>query len=162
MSIRTATLAGTAIATTATAVAGSIATDPSSGWYRRLRKPPFQPPSSVFPIVWTALYADLAAISAVALDGLDKRSRPAERRRYRQALAANLLLNAGWSWLFWRGRRPWLAAAECAVLAASSADLVRRTARVSPAAGTALAPYALWCSFATVLTTAIARRNPGR
>ena len=65
-----------------------------------------------------------------------------------------------WLRLFWRSRKPWIAAAECALLAASSADLVRRTGRVSRASGAALAPYALWCAFATVLTAAIARRNP--
>jgi tryptophan-rich sensory protein len=160
--MRASTLAKTALATAATAVAGSIATEPDGGWYRRLRKPPFQPPAAVFPVVWTALYADIALAGAKALDGLADRDLPAERRRYRRALAANLVLNGAWSWLFWRARRPWLAAAECAVLAASSADLVRRTGQAAPAAGAALVPYALWCSFATVLTTAIARRNPGR
>ncbi|NKX52201.1 tryptophan-rich sensory protein [Arthrobacter deserti] len=159
--MRASTLARTALATAAAAVAGSVATDPADAWYRSLRKPAWQPPSSAFPIVWTALYADLALTSAAALDGLAGRS-AAVRRRYRRALAVNLVLNAAWSWLFWRSRRPWAAAAECAVLAASSADLVRRTGQVSPGAGAALAPYALWCSFATVLTTAIARRNPGR
>jgi benzodiazapine receptor len=160
--MRASTIAKTAVATAATALAGSIATDPSDGWYRRLRKPPFQPPAAAFPVVWTALYADIALTGATALDGLADRSLPDERRRYRRALVVNLMLNGAWSWLFWRARRPWLAAAECAVLAASSADLVRRTGRVSAVAGAALAPYALWCSFATVLTTAIARRNPGR
>ncbi len=53
------------------------------------------------------------------------------------------------------------AAAECAVLTASSADRVRRTHRLNRGAGVSLAPYALWCGFATVLSTAIARLNPG-
>ncbi|MGF9663287.1 TspO/MBR family protein [Arthrobacter crystallopoietes] len=158
--MRASTIAKTAAAVAATAVSGSVATDPSSAWYRSLRKPPFQPPSAAFPIVWTMLYADIALSGAAALDGLEGRALEAERRRYLRALTANLVLNAGWSWLFWRARRPWIAAAECALLAASSADLVRRTARVSRTSGAALAPYALWCGFATVLTTAIARRNP--
>ena len=58
----------TAAATAATAAAGGIATDPDSRWYRRLRKPHWQPPAIAFPVVWTALYADLAVSSAVALD----------------------------------------------------------------------------------------------
>ncbi len=78
-----------------------------------------------------------------------------------RAFAANLLLNATWSWLFWRARRPWLAAAECAVLTASSADLVRRTYNLNHRAGLALAPYAAWCAFATALSTAVARLNGG-
>ncbi|MGX1160736.1 TspO/MBR related protein [Arthrobacter sp. SLBN-100] len=175
------TLACTAAATVATAAAGSAATDPDSGWYRRLRKPDWQPPAIAFPVVWTALYADLAVSSAVALDSaaaLDKaaatdkaatdgaatgtRNHSREVRSYRGALAANLVLNATWSWLFWRSRRPWLAAAEAALLAVSSADLVRRTHRLSPGAGVSLAPYAAWCGFATALSTAIAGINPGK
>lgn len=158
--MRASTLAKTAAAVAATAVSGSVATDPSSAWYRSLRKPPFQPPSAVFPVVWTALYADIALSGAAALDGLEGRAQEAERRRYLRAFTVNLALNAAWSWLFWRSRKPWIAAAECALLAASSADLVRRTGRVSRASGAALAPYALWCTCATVLTAAIARRNP--
>lgn len=161
------TVLWTAAATAATAAAGGAATDPDSCWYRQLRKPAWQPPPLAFPVVWTALYADLAVSSAVALDsreagdGQDGQDGRPEIRAYQGALAANLILNAGWSWLFWRSRRPWLAAAECAVLAASSADLVRRTHHLNRRAGVALAPYAAWCAFATVLSTAIARLNPG-
>jgi benzodiazapine receptor len=165
------TVVWTAAATAATAAAGGLATDPDSQWYRRLRKPDWQPPAIVFPVVWTALYADLAVSSAVALDssdGADARAgkmtgkvRRQELGAYRRALAANLVLNASWSWLFWRARRPWLAAAECAVLTASSIDLVRRTYTLDNRAGVALAPYAVWCGFATALSTAVARLNAG-
>ena len=71
--------------------------------------------------------------SARALDGLAA-GRSRERSAYGAALAANLVLNAGWNVLFFRARRPWLAAAECAVLTASAAHLVRRTAAVDPRA----------------------------
>jgi tryptophan-rich sensory protein len=175
------TLAWTAAATAATAAAGGAATDPNSSWYRQLRKPDWQPPALAFPVVWTALYADLAVSSAAALDssnGEDSGNRKTsgtgagsqkpggtarkqEIRAYRGALATNFVLNAAWSWLFWRSRRPWLAAAEAAVLAASSTDLVRRTYRLNQRAGVSLAPYAAWCGFATILSTAIARLNPG-
>ncbi|AXH98121.1 TspO/MBR family protein [Ornithinimicrobium avium] len=160
--MRLTTLLTTSASVAGTAVAGVLATDPDSLWYRTLRKPEWQPPSTVFPLVWTPLYAGLAVTSAVALDELEESGRRTERAAYRRALTANLVLNAGWSWLFWRGRRPWLAAAECAVLAVSSADLVRRTSRARPVAGAALAPYAAWCGFATVLSTAIAMKNPRR
>lgn len=165
MKLRTAVW--TAAATAATAAAGGLATDPDSRWYRGLRKPGWQPPVIAFPVVWTALYADLAVSSAAALDSGEAGDPPggsiaaAEIRAYRGALAVNLVLNATWSWLFWRARQPWLAAAECAVLTASSADLVRRTYQLNRGAGVALAPYALWCGFAAVLSAAIARLNPG-
>jgi len=150
------TLARTALAVTGTAVAGGLATDPSSSWYRTLDKPSWQPPPPAYGLVWTPLYADLAVVGARTLDRLPE----PERTGYRRALAVNLVLNAGWNWLFFKAHRPWLAAAECAVLVASSADLVRRTARSEPRAAAALAPYPVWCAFATALTVAIARRNP--
>ncbi len=153
------TLARTAAAVVGTAVAGGLATDPGSAWYRALRKPSWQPPPPAYGLVWTPLYADLAAMSARALDVLAEAGRDGERTAYRAALAANLVLNAGWNLTFFRAKRPWLAAVECAVLTASSADLVRRTGAADRRAALALAPYPAWCAFATVLTVAIARRN---
>ena len=154
--MRWPTLARTCLSVAATAVVGGLGTDPASAWYRDLDKPSWQPPPPAYGLVWTPLYADLAVICALSLDRLTG----VERRRYGRALAANLVLNAGWNWLFFKARRPWLAAAECAVLTVSSADLVRRVGRSDPRSAVALAPYALWCGFATTLTVALARRNP--
>ena len=147
-------------ATAACAVAGSIATDPGSRWYRRQDTPGWQPPTLAFPLVWTALYADLAITSAAAVTGYQRQGDTAAARSYWRAFAANLVLNAGWSAVFWRARRPDLATAEAAVLALSSADLARRAG--SPGRRRALVPYAAWCAFATVLSGAIARRNRRR
>jgi tryptophan-rich sensory protein len=44
-------------------------------------------------------------------------------------------------------------------LAVSSADLARRAAAADPKFGAALAPYPLWCSFATLMSTDIWRLN---
>ena len=82
------------------------------------------------------------------------------RRRYLRAYLANLALNAGWTWLFFRARRPALATAEAVLLAASTADLARRSWVLDRRAGAALVPYVAWTAFAAALTTAIARRNP--
>lgn len=154
--MRWSALARTSAATAAAAAIGSVAVDPNSRWYRRLSKPRWQPPAPAFGIVWTVLYADLAVTSATALSRTTTRR---ERADHWRRLAVNLALNAGWNWLFWRVHKPWPATVEAAVLTVSSADLVRRIARKHRGAGTALAPYAAWCAFATVLTAAIARRN---
>lgn len=156
------TLLSTGLAVVATAVTGALATDPGSAYYRGLRKPSWQPAPPVYGIVWTPLYADLAVTSAQALDALDQPGRAAEKTALRTALAVNLVLNGSWNWLFFRVHRPWVAAAECAVLTASSADLVRRIGAADRRAALALSPYPVWCAFATVLTVAIARRNPRR
>jgi uncharacterized protein YbjT (DUF2867 family)/tryptophan-rich sensory protein len=153
-------LALTSVATVATAVAGSLATSPDSRWYRSLDLPDWQPPPVAFPVVWTALYTDIAASSAAALNAYDKAGDTRGRSAYLKAFGTNLALNAAWSAVFWRSRRPWAAAAHAALLTASSADLARRAGQSSKGAGIALSPYAVWCGFATVLSAAIARRNP--
>ena len=139
----------------AAAVLGGVSVDTDSRWFRGLDLPPWYPPPQTFGIVWTALYA------ATAWAGGEVLTRdPAGRPAFIRAYAANLLLNAAWTPLFFRAHRPWVAAAESAVLTASTADLLRRAARVSPRAAAALGPYAAWTAFATVLSAAIARRNP--
>ena len=153
-------LAGCVAGVAAAAVTGALATDPESIYYRTLDKPSWQPPPPVYGIVWTPLYADIALSAGHAIARLGEEGRLQERRNLIVAVAVNLVLNTGWSWLFFRIHRPWLAAAECAVLTASSADLVRRVGAADRRAGFALAPYPAWCGFATALTTAIARRNP--
>ncbi len=149
-------LPATAAAVAATAVLGGAGTDVRSRWYVDLDKPSWQPPGWVFGPAWTALYV-LTAVSGARV--LDRADRPA-RRRFARALGVNLLLNAGWSWLFFTARKPRWALAEVAVLEASTLDLVRRARRLDPAAAAMLTPYAGWVGFATALTAAIVRGNP--
>ena len=153
-------LAGCVAGVAASAVSGALVTDPESRYYRTLVKPSWQPPPPVYGIVWTPLYADIALSSGHAISELGQQGRTTERKRLVAALGANLVLNTTWSWLFFRVHRPWLAAAECAVLTASSVDLVRRVAAADRRAGFALSPYPAWCAFATALTVAVARLNP--
>lgn len=157
---RTLSLTGAAVA--ATAVVGSLATDPGSAWYRSLRTPAWQPPGWAFPVAWTLLYTDIAVIGALSLADLAEQEETGRWRQYVAALGTNLALNAGWSVLFFNRQRPAAAALEAVALAASSADLVRRSAAISPEKGAALAPYAAWTTFAAALTASIARLNRGR
>jgi tryptophan-rich sensory protein len=146
-------LAATTLSVGATSGIGSIASQPRiSRWYSRLRKPSYVPPDGVFPVAWTTLYADVAVTSATAIDRLRATGRDKEARNYVVALAANLILNAGWSWLFFKYQKLGASAIGAAVLAVSSADLGRRTAAADPRAGVALLPYPLWCAFATVMS----------
>ena len=134
------------------ALVGGLATDPAGRWFQSLEKPSWYPPPQAFGIVWTGLYAGLGwAAGEVMAKG--------DRRGFGRAYAANLVLNTAWTPLFFRAHRPWAAAAESAVLTASTVDLVRRAARVSRPAAVVLTPYAAWTAFATALTVAIARRN---
>ncbi|MGI9163284.1 MAG: TspO/MBR family protein [Mycobacterium sp.] len=150
----------TAVATAAAAAVGSATSrDGVEGWYTTIRKPRYVPPNVVFPIAWTTLYVDIAATSAAAINRFRADGDDEKAVAYVVALGANLVLNAGWSWIFYGRHRLALSAAAAALLTASSADLVRRAADADPKLGAALAPYPLWCSFATVLSTDIWRLN---
>ncbi|MEZ0350826.1 TspO/MBR family protein [Mycobacterium sp. pR1184] len=158
--MKRSTLAVTSLAVAVAAGTGSIASPRRvPGWYTRLRKPAYQPPSAAFPIVWTALYADIATTSAMTVDKFRAAGQHDKARGYAAALTVNLLLNAGWSWLFFRFHKLGAAVLGAAALTVSSADLARRAAAADPRAGAALAPYPLWCAFATVLSTHIWRLN---
>ncbi|MGA8329362.1 MAG: TspO/MBR family protein [Mycobacterium sp.] len=150
------TLVATSLAVGATAGIGSVASKPRiTRWYSRLHKPAYVPPDGVFPVAWTSLYTDIAITSATVIDRLRSTGRHDEARNYIVALAANLVLNAGWSWLFFKYNKLGASAVGAVVLAASSADLTRRTAAADPRAGAALLPYPLWCAFATVMSVHI-------
>ncbi|WP_433237063.1 TspO/MBR family protein [Streptosporangium sp. CA-135522] len=152
----TTTLMKTLLAVTVTAVAGGAATRPGSTWYRRLRKPSWQPPPKAFGLVWTPLYGLIALGAARTLD----RRGGEERQAFATAFAANLVLNAMWNVVFFRARSPKLALAEISVLNASNAALIRRAWQTDRVAGAILLPYGAWTLFATALNTAIVRLNP--
>jgi benzodiazapine receptor len=154
------TIIGTGLAVMAAAAAGGVASrDGVEIWYSTIRKPGFVPPNAVFPIAWTALYTDIAATSAAAINRFRADGDDAKARAYIGALGANLVLNAGWSWIFFGRHKLGLSTVAAAALAASSADLVRRAADADPKLGAALAPYPLWCGFATVMSAEIWRLN---
>ena len=102
---------------------------------------------------------DIATTSAEAIDLFRAAEQHDKARGYIGALGVNLVLNAGWSWLFFRYHKLGASALGAAALTASSADLARRAADADPRAGAALTPYPLWCAFATVLSTHIWHLN---
>lgn len=80
----------------------------------------------------------------------------------RQPALPDLALNAAWTPLFFRARRPRAALAEIACLNAANALLIRQTWQADRTAVVLLLPYAGWTAFATALSAKIVRLNPGR
>jgi translocator protein len=142
----------------AVAAAGGAASAPavSSHWYRRLDKPPWQPPDAAFGPVWTVIYALLATSMLAAR----RRTGPTEPGLF-VLYGSNLVLNLAWTLIFFRGRSPLAAGVEIVVLEATTIALVVRAWPVSRLASLCLVPYALWVALATAITWAIAARNGG-
>jgi len=146
-------VAGAAVALTA-AVGGRFTALGIGPWYDGLAKPAWTPPGSLIGAVWTVLYVLIAFASARAW------SRPGPSpRAYAAVLAANLVLNAGWCYLFFAARRPDAALVEIGILWASCIVLVVLAARASAVAAWLLVPYGAWVAFAAFLNWSVVRLN---
>lgn len=124
-------------------------------WYRRLRKPPFQPPKLVFRTVWPVLYG------LIALSGWRVWNQPAgpARSRALNLWALQLGLNAAWSWLFFGRRRLKTALADNLALGTSIAAYIAAARKVDGTAAALVAPYLGWVCFANLLNEELVRRN---
>lgn len=137
---------------------GSAFTGPNLGWYAGLTQPGFTPPNSVFPIVWTVLFA-MMAVSAWLVW-----RKPAEEGDKKTALVwfgIQLALNIAWSFAFFQMRSPLSGLFVILVLLFTIVITIVVFARVSPPASLLLLPYVLWTGFATGLNFAIWALNSG-
>lgn len=148
---KTTALLGFLLATGLVAALASAATATSVGtWYTTLAKPGWTPPSWLFGPVWTALYLAMAVAAWLVW----MRRKPG-RRAALLLFAVQLLLNGGWSWLFFVGRAPGAALAEIVILWIALAATTAAFARVHTGAGWLMVPYLGWVSFAAALNFAI-------
>jgi len=147
-------LVGFVLAALAAASSGAIFKP--GDWYRTLRKPGWTPKPWVFPVVWTPLYGTIAVSGWLAWR---------EAGLFVPAFLAyglQLLLNAGWSGLFFGLRRPDLAFADIVLLWMSIAATIAAFAPISPAAAWLLVPYLAWVTIATALNLSVWRLNADR
>lgn len=122
------------------------------GWYESLDKPDFNPPSAVFGPVWTVLYL----MMGLALYLVRRRGRRGADTTAAQSLfAAQFVLNATWTPLFFGLRSPALGLVDIIPLWFAIAATIRAFWKISPVAGLLLIPYFLWTSFALVLNATI-------
>jgi tryptophan-rich sensory protein len=134
---------------------GSLFTMVSLGtWYGGLVKPSWNPPNGVFGPVWTVLYATMAVAGWLVW----RRGGLASWLALRW-FAVQLVLNVGWSAVFFGLQMPGLAVLEIVVLWLAIVATLITSWRVSRLAGILFVPYLLWVSFAAVLNFAIWRLN---
>jgi benzodiazapine receptor len=143
--------------TSLTALAGGIGSTDAPWFYLQLARPSWSPPAWVFAPAWTLLYV-LMTVSAWLV--VRTRGWPAALPLM-LLFAAQLLANGLWSWLFFKWHLGVAAIADIVLLLALIATMMVAFWRVRPLAGMLLVPYFAWVSFATALTVAMWRLNPG-
>ncbi|MEO8693741.1 MAG: TspO/MBR family protein [Acidimicrobiales bacterium] len=139
------------------AAVGGMWTDTADGsWYAALDKPAWTPPGPVFGIVWTVLYFMMAiAAWLIAREGLDT----VDVRRALVVYAVQLVLNLGWTAIFFAAERPGWAILEIGLLFVMVIATMLRFHRISPTAARLLIPYAVWVAYAASLNIGIAVMN---
>ena len=121
-------------------------------WYERLRKPIWNPPKWVFPVVWTILYAFIAVagwlvwseigISFVII-----------------VWFIQLILNTAWSWLFFGLRRMDMAFADVSVMCVVLVLFIFLAWPISKIASLLFIPYLMWVFTAALLNWTVWKLN---
>lgn len=127
---------------------GGLAAGSAASTYQSLDRPFFAPPSWLFGPVWTVLYVMIAAAGWLAW-------RAVGWDRSLTLYAVQLVLNAGWTPLFFAGDRYGLALVEIVVLLGTIVATIALFWRRSRPASWLLVPYAAWVGYATALNASI-------
>jgi len=130
------------------AIAGMFTAEAVPEWFATLNSPSFSPPNWLFGPVWTTLYL----LMGVSMFLIWKEEPTRKRNLALLVYVVQLLLNFGWSFIFFYYHRLGLALAEIVVLWISIVLMLVMFYKIKPLAAYLNIPYLLWVSFATILT----------
>ena len=126
-------------------------------WYRGLSKPSWNPPDWVFGAGWSILYLLIAIAGWRVWERAPEGAALVPMALY----GLQLVLNAGWSPLFFGLKRPDWAFAELLCLWLAIVANIAVFYPIDPVAAWLLAPYLAWVTFAGALNLAVWRLNRG-
>jgi tryptophan-rich sensory protein len=116
-------------------------------WYTSLNKSDLNPPGYVFGIVWPILYI-LMMISAFL-----------SYEKVFIVFNIQLVLNAAWSWLFFKFQMPLVSLLDIYLLIALNIFILTLMFKESKLAFLLFIPYVVWISFASYLNLFIVINN---
>ena len=129
------------------AIAGMFTSEAVPEWYASLNRPSFNPPNWLFGPVWTTLYI-LLGISVFLIW---KQSASKERNLAILVFLLQLVLNFGWSFIFFYYHMIGFALIEIIILWISIVIMLVLFYKIKPIAAYINIPYLLWVTFATIL-----------
>jgi translocator protein len=131
-------------------IAGIYTAQSVPEWYETLIRPSFNPPNWIFGPVWTALYI----LMGVSLFIIWNQRASKARNLAILVFMIQLLLNFGWSFIFFYFNMIALAFIEIIMLWMSIIWMIILFYKIKPLASYINIPYLLWVTFATVLNGA--------
>lgn len=118
-------------------------------WYANLNQPSFNPPNWIFGPVWSTLYI-LMGFSLFLIWDVDASK---ERNLAIYIFLLQLVLNIGWSFIFFNFNMIGLALVDIILLWISIVIMLVLFYRIKPLASAINIPYLLWVTFAAILNT---------
>jgi len=118
------------------------------GWYKKLKKPPLNPPNYVFPIVWTILYLMIGISYFLALKKVND-------IKYWILPILHLLLNFSYSPMFFYFNELLLSAILTTFILITGILVFIQFYKLNIYSSFLLIPYLLWISFANYLSYSI-------
>jgi benzodiazapine receptor len=129
------------------AIAGMFTSQSVPEWYATLNSPSFNPPNWIFGPVWTTLYI----LMGISLFLIWKQDMSKARNLAILVFMFQLLLNFGWSFIFFYFNKIGFALIEIILLWISIVVMLVLFYKIKPIASYINIPYLLWVTFATVL-----------
>ena len=128
--------------------------------YEQFERPAFAPPGAVFPLVWSALNLTTATSAwLVWRDGAAGPGASARRRAVLEWWTLAVVVRSGYVPLAFGSRQLWAATADSALLCVVMVRYGSLARRVDQTAAALAVPEIAWAAFATVLSSAVARKN---
>lgn len=118
--------------------------------FTSINKPPFTPPSILFPIVWTILYI-LMGISSYIIN----KNYSIENKETNYIYAINLFINAIWPLLFFRFKWYLFSFFWILLLIITTILLIIKYYKINKNASYIQIPYLIWLLFASILNISI-------
>lgn len=143
--------------TFAAAAIGAVASSEAGSFYEQLARPLWAPPGWLFAPVWTVLYLLMGAAAWMVWRAGGFKSASTALTLFIIQLAANAL----WTWVFFAWHQGALAFAEIVLLWCLIAATAAAFRKINAVAAALLLPYLAWVTFASALTFAAWRLNPG-
>ncbi len=128
----------------------------SNRWFAALDKPEIFPPGWLFPVAWTILYIMLGLVLAMLLHARGARGRGLALGLF----GAQLLLNFGWTALFFTAHQVTLSLVLIVTILAISVAATFAIARIRRQAAWMMVPYMVWLTLASLITLQIDYLNP--
>jgi benzodiazapine receptor len=128
------------------------------GWYATLNRPWFTPPNMIFPVMWTLLYALIAAAGFYIWQA---RNADAGGMRRLWLFAAYMALNWSWSFVFFSAGQLLIGFIWILVMNVLSIVLIVQAWQPLRRAALLLIPPLMWTSFAALLNGAFWWLNRG-